>query len=280
MTSKSGSGRLGIIGAAIVVVVGLVLAGVWYFANPSGGSLAVGDDPAWSFDPQRPYAGTPAETWADGEAGIILPPPAAVAGFTAEEVGKALQDVKKLLVTSRLDRSVIETGNVESVLALVSPFTRDYVRPELDNEGAWGESFVTRLAPGFRLLPVSPKVNGTVSVEAGAEKGELKIRTNLLYAYAFEVNATNTVADPLDTVATVRWQADYLVRSADEWGKNAAGLDFGPTEGYTYSMACEPSKQGLLAPAYSGKSKLGLEKEDEKRYFDPSASLQVEGTCA
>ncbi|MFM9797358.1 hypothetical protein ACKI1M_48725, partial [Streptomyces turgidiscabies] len=51
----------------------------------------------------RPFAGSPAAGWGDGEAGIVLPAAKAVGTVSKEQVAQALELTKKLLVGANLD---------------------------------------------------------------------------------------------------------------------------------------------------------------------------------
>ena len=69
----------------------------------------------------RPFAGSPAERWADGEAGIVLPETKAVGAVSADRVGQALKLTKKLLVGANLDPKTVRGARPEAALAVLDP---------------------------------------------------------------------------------------------------------------------------------------------------------------
>ncbi|GAA2397615.1 hypothetical protein GCM10010255_32200 [Streptomyces coeruleofuscus] len=77
----------------------------------------------------KPFAGSPALRWADGEAGIVLPEAKAVGSVTEERVRQALKLTKKLLVGANLDPKTVRGARPEAALSLLDP-----KQPELLDE--------------------------------------------------------------------------------------------------------------------------------------------------
>ncbi|MFJ9902143.1 hypothetical protein ACIRVK_04410 [Streptomyces sp. NPDC101152] len=82
--------------------------------------------PPASVDPHvptltRPFAGSPAESWADGEAGIVLPKATALGSIPQDRVALALQLTKELLVDANLDPRVLAGARPEAALAVLDP---------------------------------------------------------------------------------------------------------------------------------------------------------------
>lgn len=69
----------------------------------------------------RPFAGSPAERWADGEAGIVLPEAKAVGAVSADRVEQALKLTKKLLVGANLDPKAVRGARPEAALSVLDP---------------------------------------------------------------------------------------------------------------------------------------------------------------
>ena len=158
------------------VVVALVAGGVtagwmrgWWGDSaapaPSGTPTPGGAETA------SPFAGTPAEHFAEGEAGIVLPAAEPVGDFTAEEVAEALEQVRQALIAARLDETMLVDHNPEKFLSLLAPDHQVGRRLEFDN----GEfaSYATQIAPGVELAPVPPRVHGTITYEATTVEGGL-----------------------------------------------------------------------------------------------------------
>ncbi|WP_143446460.1 hypothetical protein [Kibdelosporangium aridum] len=225
-------------------------------------------------DLAQPFAGTPAAGWSDGEAGILMPPATEMNGFSAQKATEALTAARKAFIAAYLDRQVIQDGNVELLAALFAPDIRAEERADTTNR--------VRIAPPFKLLPVSPKVTGTMTVESG-EKGELNIRAGYSVAYAFAIDDPAEIRDAMDIVSVVRVDKRYVFRDGDTFEAGSQGL--WPGDGSVilfYSIACKPLEQDLLAPAYSERAYGGADTSDEDRakIFDPSKPMPTtKGNC-
>ncbi|MFE2752832.1 hypothetical protein ACFXGA_12635 [Actinosynnema sp. NPDC059335] len=167
---------------AVALVVLLLVGASWWSLRERDGS---GPGPWSGVDPARPFAGTPVEGWADGEAGVVVPRAEAFGEFTADQVAAAYERVRWAVVTSRLDRRVVEGHDVEPFLGLLAPDLQDHMRPLFDGRhDVEAGLVVTRVAREWPLLPVAPKVSGSMRAEAG-KAGELVVHTNYAIAYAF-----------------------------------------------------------------------------------------------
>ncbi len=69
----------------------------------------------------RPFAGSPAERWADGEAGIVLPEAKAVGAVSEDRVEEALRLTKKLLVGANLDPKTVRGARPTAALSVLDP---------------------------------------------------------------------------------------------------------------------------------------------------------------
>ncbi|MEV6615831.1 hypothetical protein AB0N31_18610 [Streptomyces sp. NPDC051051] len=69
----------------------------------------------------RPFAGSPALGWADGEAGIVPPAAKAVGSVPKERVAEALRLTKELLIAANLDPGTLRGERPEAALALLDP---------------------------------------------------------------------------------------------------------------------------------------------------------------
>ncbi|WP_367131400.1 hypothetical protein [Saccharothrix sp. HUAS TT1] len=269
-------GRARAITAAALVVAMLVGASVW-----SGFGQDASQPNAFSgVDLDRPFTGTPAEGWADGEAGVVAPAAAAVGEFSAEQVAQGYERVRQAVIASRLDRRVVEAHDVEPFLALLAPDLQDHMRPLFDGRNDVEAGLVvTRVARGSRLLPAAPKVNGWMRAEAG-EPGELVVRTNYVIAYAFAAAEPGRLAGPMDIVAVSRVEMSYVVRSGPDLRPESHGLWTDEASGFSYSMSCEAAERGFLAPWIADR-RTGAAggAEDPEEYFDPNRPLSTEDDC-
>lgn len=69
----------------------------------------------------RPFAGSPAERWADGEAGVVLPEAKAVGAVSEDRVEEALKLTKKLLVGANLDPRTVRGARPTAALSVLDP---------------------------------------------------------------------------------------------------------------------------------------------------------------
>ncbi|MFJ8592969.1 hypothetical protein [Streptomyces sp. NPDC093598] len=69
----------------------------------------------------RPFAGSPAERWADGEAGIVLPETKAVGPVSEDRVEQALKLTKRLLVGANLDPKTVRGARPGAALSVLDP---------------------------------------------------------------------------------------------------------------------------------------------------------------
>ncbi|MER5829794.1 hypothetical protein ABT116_02990 [Streptomyces sp. NPDC002130] len=69
----------------------------------------------------RPFAGSPALRWADGESGIVLPEAKAVGAVSADRVEEALKLTKKLLVGANLDPKTVRGARPTAALSVLDP---------------------------------------------------------------------------------------------------------------------------------------------------------------
>ncbi|GHH13485.1 hypothetical protein [Streptomyces lanatus] len=90
----------------------------------------------------RPFAGSPAERWADGEAGIVVPKATAVGSLSKAQVEQALQRTRKLLIDANLDPATLRGERPETALGVLDPLqpklldqlTTSLRKPDKDND--------------------------------------------------------------------------------------------------------------------------------------------------
>ncbi|WP_085208998.1 hypothetical protein [Streptomyces sp. Amel2xC10] len=69
----------------------------------------------------RPFAGSPALRWADGEAGILLPDAKPVGKESKERVAEALELTRKLLIAANLDPKTLRGERPTAALSVLDP---------------------------------------------------------------------------------------------------------------------------------------------------------------
>ncbi len=231
-------------------------------------------------DVAHPYESTPAADWADGADGIAPPPARAVNGFSAEQVATATEQVRDVLVASRLDRRMLMDHAPAGYLAKLAPDARRQLAPLFANgREPEVQSLVSMIAKGSVLLPVEPKVDGEMSVRAGGP-GELVVHTNYVFVYAFEPENPTRLVDAMNVLVVVRADVDYVLRAGDRWTVGSQGLWYGDATGYAYSIGCDAYRHGYLAPAVSERSVTDNPNREPASYFDPASPLPETSGCA
>ena len=274
-------------GALVVLAVGAVVTVLIrssLFAPVAGDAVADGGTQpvrsAAQLDPARPFESTPAADWADGAAGITTPEAKAVGGFSAEQVAETTALVRDALVASRIDTRMLTGHDPAGYLGLLAPDAKRQLEP-LFGGGREPEvqSLVSMVAPGTELLPVPPKVSGTMSVRAG-DAGELVVHTNYVFAYAFRPAGPTKLVDAMNVIVVVRADVDYVLRDGDRWTPSSRGLWFGDASGFGYSIGCDAYRKGFLAPVAAEPSVTTPSGEGEPNaFFDPTAPLPAAGGC-
>jgi hypothetical protein len=154
----------------------------------TGGSLAATPTLA------APFLGTPAQSYANGAAGIMIPPAAPVATFTAAQVEAAYQTTKAMLVAANLNGPTLAGGAPDAFAGLLMREQRAQFVAGLDHIGRNSagvqnstRAWITSFAPGTTQLDGNViKVHGTLQAATGDDDGfrVLRIEANYLFVYA------------------------------------------------------------------------------------------------
>lgn len=99
-------------------------------ASPLPAETAAPTAPPAAADPEtptldRPFAGSPALRWADGEAGITLPKATPVGTLSKAQVEQALRQTRNLLVDANLDPATLRGERPETALGAIEPGQTD-----------------------------------------------------------------------------------------------------------------------------------------------------------
>ena len=213
-----------------------------------------------------PFAGTPAEHFAEGEAGIVLPAAEPVGDFTAEEVAEALEQVRQALIAARLDETMLVDHNPEKFLSLLAPDHQVGRRLEFDN----GEfaSYATQIAPGVELAPVPPRVHGTITYDAATVERDLQaieVTTSFVWIYALESPDHDSSG-----FAVVADQHVWRMRTGDGWLQSSRGLWLSQESGHVLGAPCDALIDGFISP--SSETSAELDNLDIQSLPDASGS--------
>ncbi|HTU73213.1 MAG TPA: hypothetical protein VMG38_06810 [Trebonia sp.] len=170
--------------------------------KPTSSETAAPIAPSLSGPPADPFAGTPAQAWADGAAGIVVPKATAAGPFSASQVALAYQTVRKLLIAQNLDHTTLLGGSPTAFANLLVPSQRSQFVAGLDKTGlksgrvqstrAWLASF----APGTAaLIGGVIKVHGTMSARASTEDGNPVLDIDVNYRIVYPVEPPRAPQD-------------------------------------------------------------------------------------
>ena len=189
------------------------------FGSPAAPrSAAAPRDTVAAGPPGDPFAGTPADDWADGAAGIKLPAAKPIGGFTRDQVKFAYQRTRKLLVAANLDPATLLGGAPTAFAGLLTAQDRTWFLHGLNKKGVdkQGDALSTRgmvmsFPPGkAQLIGDAIKVHGTMHARAAVDKdgyNVLDVQVDYLFVYAIE--PPHTPASWMRIVNEVGWTLSF-----------------------------------------------------------------------
>lgn len=269
-----------------VVIAIIVLGGAALFLRNALGDTPItppaagptGVEHVSQFDPAKPYANTPAANWGEG---IVLPAPTPIGGFSAQQVGSAEAVARQVLVAGHLDNRVLVDHDPSTFLSLFAPTMQIHIRHDINNPATpdYG-GMLTLLAPGYRLLPVPIKVDGTMTPQLNAA-GNLVIHANYVFAYPFAPADPGTIDYAWQVVAVVHIQADLETVAGSRYAAADLGVWLSDSSAYVASESCSAAAKGFLGPAYSDEAEPGASTgaENPDAYFDPGHAMKIQDTC-
>lgn len=136
----------------------------------------------------EPFRGSPAIRWADGAAGITVPPAEATGWMTKAEVGHALARTRDFLAASNLDPAVLRGRHPDRAIALMNPYQKDvrtFVTASLRTPGKDHDPLLlfSRFDPAqARPAGNVVKTRGWMSYREG-RLGALEVTADVTYVY-------------------------------------------------------------------------------------------------
>lgn len=202
----------------VVVLVAAMLAGsIGPFASrrAEGGRDEEADEPAAPNAPSSPFAGTPAQQFADGSAGLVLPAARAAGELQTADVALALYSVRRATQAANIERTVLGGTSLAAYLDAVGPETRHRLQEAEVGAAATMLDFVTRFPQSVAVTLDPPKVSGTFTYEPEGT-GAVRIEGRHVFAYtvrgAGEDGAGNTGAEVVAVRRDTTWR---VARAAD-----------------------------------------------------------------
>ena len=288
----------------VVVLVAAVGGGLWLSReswvhwNPEAGRpypkishpVGVSATTSASAPPTDPFEQTPAATYAQGEAGIVMPPATTLSGWTEAQVAEALAQIRQALIARYLDRKVIVEHDPTVLLAQLAPSLRDEERRR------FAEPAVTRsavlISPGVRLAGEPPRVSGRSTVRTARHDNgltALEVITNYVVVYAFDVPDRGVGS----RLALIHQEITWAVYPPKKVAKPDRGLWIMSAPAYVFNIDCSEAERGLLAPSRPDRTATdqpspepdtdpepGADPDyDPDQYYDPDRALDIGDTC-
>lgn len=177
-----------------------------------------------------PFAGSPAEKYADGAAGFVMPKAKAIGVVSKKDIAKALNRTRKLMAAAYLDHKTLMGGKPTAFIKLLDREQRVWFRKNLDprkkdkndsDSRGWVISFAPKTA---QLSTDVIKVNGRTTLTKGRKYGRSGVMVKLNYIITYAVHRPGApattirlVAHPTGSVFVFR-EAGELVLWLANWG--------------------------------------------------------------
>jgi hypothetical protein len=260
---------IGSIGVTLLIVLGIIA--VRIALRETAGSNGSSSSAA---APKTPFEGTPAATFPEGEAGIVLPPATELAGFTQEQVAAALESVKKAMIAARLDTTMLVKHDTSVLLGLIAPENQKSLEDLFAKKDFM--HFATQIAPNYNLTADKIRVKGETTFSAKTEEDIrfIEVKTNYVWVYPF----AGELKEPGDHLVTIHDEITWLFPAEADVDPEFRGMYIDSTQSYSSNIDCDLADQSLLA---LGKPRFvpGGATVDDDQVFDPNGSLDLGNTC-
>jgi len=202
-----------------------------------------------------PFAGSPAERYQDGAAGIVLPAAHRVGAYSAARVAAAYAQTKRLLVAANLNPATLHGGRPDAFARLLvrpqrAHFLRDLGKTGVDRRGASlsTRGWVTSFSPGTAFVGSVIKVHGTMSATTATDNGWSVLRITFKYLFVYPVQRPGQPASRMRVVQTVLGSADFA-QWTDPGGPLQPWWQLGP---WLSAGAFCDSADGYVHPDFPG----------------------------
>lgn len=259
-----------LIGGLAVVVAGLVVLAFRVTGAPDRAPEATGTPEPIAVSP---FAGTPAEDFAEGAAGIVLPPAEPVGDFTAEQVADALEQVRRALIAARLDHTMLIDHDPEPFIALLAHDQEANIRAAFD--AARSGAFATQVASDSALVTAAPRVAGEISYRAATTVRDIRIIevvTRFAWVYGFEVPDDGLGV----SLVVIEDELVWIVPHPDDVLESSRGLSLPDATLHAWGIDCDAYDDGLLRPGLGETADLS---EALAAAFDPRRPLAAAESC-
>ncbi|MEV4010024.1 hypothetical protein AB0J35_05980 [Nonomuraea angiospora] len=217
-----------------------------------------------------PFAGSPAEDYADGIAGFAMPEAKALGGLSKKDVANGLERTRELFGAAFLDRETLMGGKPAAFAKLLPPDLRADFLGNLKHDDEEGPQYVLRFAPGTAELATDViKVRGRTTLDTFKEDGRhgVKIKLNHLVVYALRrpgrpETTIRLVAHPIGSVLLYR-ESGRLVVWPDPWNPSTTPASCDTRDAFVHPEF-EDSPRGTVAPTGPPRDPYELDKDDSE----------------
>ena len=234
------------------------------FASPA---TSIRQHSAFTGPPSDPFSGTPADHWANGASGIVVPPATPIGEFPAGRVRFAYQRTRQLLIAATLTRTTLLGGSPAAFTRLLTgqqraQFLAALTKTGLDKQGnpVSSRSDITSFAPGStQLIGTVIKVHGTMRAhEATTKAGFLDLDVNVDYIFVYPIEPPHQPTRWMRIVTQMAWTVIFSAWTGaatpfEPWvvfNESFAGTTCGTTDGYLHPDY-PGSQAGAPAPSVS-----------------------------
>jgi len=174
--------------------------------------------------PAAPFLGTPAQSYANGAAGIVIPGVHAVGAYSAAQVAAAYRTTKRLLIAANLNPPTLRGGSTAAFADLLVAQQRASFVDSLGKTGFSPDgsqrstrTWVTSFVPGSTQFVGSViKVHGAMRARIAANGGSTVLRIHADYLFVYPVEQPGR---PLTlTRIVVRYVVNYDFATYDDPG--------------------------------------------------------------
>jgi hypothetical protein len=201
-----------------------------------------------------PFAGSPAEKWADGADGIVLPEAKPVGTLTRGQVTQALDDIKSYLVATDLDPNTLRGQRPQTAFDLLDPLetkTLDQLNASLKApaKGQDPLEFISRYNPKeLRFIGQVVKTHGLMTFKEG-QHGSLEVHTDYTFVYPF-TKADGTTQDVVRSI--IRRTMDIrVVAEGSRWNMTPGRLWILAQATDTTNVGCHSVYDGYMHPQFA-----------------------------
>jgi hypothetical protein len=227
-------------------------------------------EPADAVSAAEPFKGSPAEDYADGVAGFVMPAAERLGGLSRKDVAKGLERTRDLLAAAYLDRQTLMGGKPTRYAGLLpSEMRKSFLEDLTRADTRIRRDEVNSFAPGTAELSTDViKVRGRTTLGTFKEDGlrGAEVRLNYLIVYA-----VHHPGRPLTTIRLVSHftgrvllyrESGRLVVWPEEWGASATPASCDVNDGYVHPEY-EDSAPGKVTATGAPSDPYTLDEEED-----------------